>query len=279
MGTTQAGVADVYGRTHELDEQTLDVMAARLEARGRHPVFVRSIADYGDALALSGNETLLELGCGTGVASRQLARREKRPGRIVALDISSRLISAARRLAAAEGLDGKIEWRVGDAHALSLDERFDVVLLHTLISHVADTERVVDQAVAHLRPGSGRIVVFDADVASLSIATDAEDGGAQTDRIIRKGLFAQPRAVRSLPLLLRTRGLQLAWSRAYAVADLGRPDYFGPFVASLPMLLPKAGVMTEQEARSFADALDGIAARDAFFGVITFHSLIARLGA
>ncbi|WP_144299507.1 methyltransferase domain-containing protein [Elioraea rosea] len=276
MGTTQAKAADVYGRTYELDEQTLEVMVTRLEARGRHPVFIQSIGDYGEQLRLSGTESLLELGCGTGVASRRIALRPDAPGRIVALDISPHLVAAASRLAAAEGLDGRIDWRVGDAHALGLDEQFDVVLLHTLISHVADPERVLHQAVGHLTPGSGRMVVFDADVASLSIATEAEDGGAESDRLIRKGLFAQPRAVRSLPRLLRERGMQLAWSRAYAVADIGRPDYFGPLLASLPILLPKAGVMSEQEARRFVDELGVMAARDAFFGVITFHTIIAH---
>ncbi len=279
MGNAQAGSVDVYGRTHQLDEQTLEVMVTRLAARGQHPVFSQSIDDYMDEVGPAGTGTLLELGCGTGVASRRVARRATPPRRIVALDISPYLVAAAGRLAAEEGLDGRIEWRVSDAHALALDERFDVVLLHTLISHVADAGQVLDQAVAHLQARSGRLVVFDVDVASLSIATEADDGGAETDRLIRKGLFAQPRAIRLMPRLLAERGLEIVWSRPYAVADIGRPAYFAPLLASLPILLPKAGVMSDAEARAFVDDLGRTAERAVFFGVITFHTVIARRAA
>jgi ubiquinone/menaquinone biosynthesis C-methylase UbiE len=276
MNVTQAGSSDVYGRTHQMDERTLEAMAARLEARGRHPVFVRAIDDYMTALDLSGDETLLELGCGTGVATRMIAARPVPPRRIVALDLSPYLVEAARRLCSAEGLDGRIDWRVGDAHALSLDERgFDIVLLHTLISHVTDPIAVLDQAIAFLRQGTGRVVLFDVDVASLSLATDAEDGGAATDQLVRRGLFAQPRVMRAMPRLLAERGYSVAWSRPYAVADIGRADYFAPMLASLPVLLPKSGVMSEAEAQDFVDGLGRIAARNCFFGTITFHAVIA----
>jgi SAM-dependent methyltransferase len=260
-----------------MDERTLEAMALRLEARGRHPVFVRAIDDYMTELALSGSETLLELGCGTGVASRMIAARPVPPRRIVALDLSPYLVETARRLAREEGLDGRIDWQVGDAHALSLDERaFDIVLLHTLISHVTDPIAVLDQAIAFLGKGAGRIVIFDVDVASLSLATDAEDGGAATDQLVRRGLFAQPRVMRAMPRLLAERGFHVGWSRPYAVADVGRADYFAPMLASLPVLLPKSGVMNEAEVRAFVDGLEAIAARNGFFGTITFHTVIGR---
>ncbi len=74
-GQSQLQVPDVYGRTHEMDEGTLAVMAERLEIRGRHPFFVAAIGEYTDRLALAGTEAILDLGCGTGVAARTIARR------------------------------------------------------------------------------------------------------------------------------------------------------------------------------------------------------------
>jgi hypothetical protein len=72
---TQLQSPDVYGRTFQMDEQTLGVIATRLEARGRHPFFLRAITEYMDHLALSATEAILDLGCGTGVAARAIARR------------------------------------------------------------------------------------------------------------------------------------------------------------------------------------------------------------
>ena len=72
---SQLRAPDVYGRTRQMDEKTLAAVAERLEARGRHPFFARTIGEYMDRLALAGPEAVLDLGCGTGVAARAIARR------------------------------------------------------------------------------------------------------------------------------------------------------------------------------------------------------------
>ena len=101
---SQLEVPDVYGRTHEMDEATLAVMAERLEIRGRHPFFVAAIGEYTDRLALAGTEAILDLGCGTGVAARTIARRPDARGPVTATDISPHLVEAGRRFAEQEGL-------------------------------------------------------------------------------------------------------------------------------------------------------------------------------
>jgi trans-aconitate methyltransferase len=95
-------VPDPYGRTFQMDQQALAAIAARLEARGKHPFFERVISDYMDALGLAGPEAILDLGCGTGVAARVIARRSDARGLITAVDISAHLVdwlsgSQARR--------------------------------------------------------------------------------------------------------------------------------------------------------------------------------------
>jgi SAM-dependent methyltransferase len=180
---TRLRSTDVYGRTLQMDEQTLGVIATRLEARRRHPFFLPAIGEYMDALALVGPEAVLDLGTGTGVAARVIAQRPEAKGPITAIDISGHLIEAAGRLAAEEGLGGRIDFRVGDAHALGLPESsLDVVVMHTLVSHLADPAAVLAEGRRLLRPGTGRLVVFDGDYASLTYATGAPDGGQQRTR-------------------------------------------------------------------------------------------------
>jgi ubiquinone/menaquinone biosynthesis C-methylase UbiE len=274
---TRLRTPDPYGRTFQMDDQTLAAIAARLEARGKHPFFARVIGDYMDALGLSGPEAILDLGCGTGVAARAIARRPEAKGpAITAIDISAHLVELGRKLADGEGLAGRIDFRVGDAHGLGLPEGgFDAVVMHTLVSHVADPATVLAEGRRLLRPG-GRLVVFDGDYASFTMATDAPDGGAETDHVLHGALFAELRVMRAMPRLLAEGGFGLEWSRAYVMADIGRAEFWAPTIASLRVLLPKAGAMPEAEAAAFADALERSSAQGRFFAASNFYTYLAR---
>lgn len=127
-----------------------------------------------------------------------------------------------------------------------------------------------------LRPGTGRLVVVDGDYASLTLATDAPDGGEATDAAVQRGIIAQPRVMRAMPRLLAGAGLGLTWSRAYVVADIGRADYCAPMIASFRVLLPRVGVMTEAEANAFVDGLERASAENRFFGASNFYTYVAR---
>lgn len=270
---------DPYGRTFELDQSTLAVMSDRLEARGKHPFFAQAINEYMDALRLTGPETILDLGCGTGVAARLICRRPEFRGPMTAIDISDGLIAEARRRAAAESLAQRIDFRVGDAHGLGLPAgNFDVVIMHTLVSHVAQPEEVLAEGRRLLKPGTGRLVIFDGDYASLTFATDAPDGGEASDRAVHKGLIAQPRVMRAMPHLLADAGLNLVWSHGYVVADIGRMDFWAPSLASQRVLLPKSGAMTAAEANAFVDGQERASRENRFFAASNFYTYIAQAG-
>ena len=96
--------SDVWGRTADIDESALSVMAERLESRAKHPFFRGVIADYLGALELKRISSALEIGCGTGVVSRALAVAAGFRGTITATDVSPHLIDAARRYAQMEGV-------------------------------------------------------------------------------------------------------------------------------------------------------------------------------
>ncbi|MGK9171373.1 methyltransferase domain-containing protein [Inquilinus limosus] len=279
--THQARISspDPYGRTFQMDVQTLEAIAARLEARKQHPLFLRAIDDYMDALALAGPEAILDLGCGTGVAARVIARRPEVAGPITAVDVSGDLVARGRHAAEAEGLGGRIDFRVGDAHGLAAfaDAAFDVVVMHTLISHVAEPATVLAEARRLLRPG-GRLVVFDGDYASTTFATDAPDGGAATDRIVQEALIAHPRVMRAMPRLLVEAGFALRWSRGWLAMDIGQADVTAPGLPSLRVLLPRTGAMTQSEADAYVDGLERASAENRFFGGYALYACIATRG-
>jgi SAM-dependent methyltransferase len=210
------------------------------------------------------------------VAARAFARHPAARGPVMAIDISPHLVEAGRRLAVAEGLADRIEFRVGDAHRLGLADRgFDVVLMHTLVSHVADPPSVLAEARRLLRPG-GRLVVFDGDYASLTFATAAPDGGAATDGLLQRTLVANTRVMRAMPALLAGVGLSLEWSRGTLLADIGRADLWATGFASYRLLLARTGAMSEEEAGAYIAGLERASAEDRFFGACNFYTYIAR---
>ncbi|HEU5001980.1 MAG TPA: class I SAM-dependent methyltransferase [Actinomycetota bacterium] len=102
---------------------------------------------------LTGRETVLDLGCGTGNASLLAARTG---ATVTGLDGASRLLAVARDRVAAEGLTASFV--EGDFHSLDFaDESFDVVLSVFGVIF-GDPSRVLPEILRVLRPG-GRAVL------------------------------------------------------------------------------------------------------------------------
>lgn len=145
---------DVYGSTDKLDETTLGVVASRLESHGKHPFFNQMLQDYLDIMDIDSAQKVLDIGCGTGVAARAIARRKGFGGTVLGIDLSHFLADAASSLAEEEGLGELLLFKVGDSRSLELaDSSFDAVVLHTLISHLDDPLTVLREAARVVKPG------------------------------------------------------------------------------------------------------------------------------
>ena len=95
----------------------------------------------------------LDAGCGEGYLSRLLARRG---ATVTAVDISSRLVAAARSRAQAVAVD----YRVADLSDPQPDlvGRFDLVISHLVLNDVEDHEGYVRTIAGSLKPG-GRVAM------------------------------------------------------------------------------------------------------------------------
>ncbi len=194
---------DPFARTDALDDGVLEALAARFEARGKHPGFARMLDDYLAAMAIADDAAVLDLGCGTGLAARAIARRAGFRGLVAGVDLSAYLVSAAERLAHAEGLAPGTRWRVADVRRLDFsDASFDAVVAHTLLSHVDDVAAVLEQAATVVRPG-GTIAIFDGDYASLTFDHADPLKARVFDAALVDALVTNPRVMRRLPRLLR----------------------------------------------------------------------------
>jgi SAM-dependent methyltransferase len=105
-----------------------------------------------EACGIGPGMEVLEVAAGTGNLAVAAARRG---ARVVASDLTPRMVELGRERSAAEGLD--IEWREADAEDLPFpDNSFDVVLSTCGAMFAPDQERTAGELLRVCRPG-GRI--------------------------------------------------------------------------------------------------------------------------
>jgi len=132
---------------------------ASLEARGRSTGYLGVVRNLIAEIHLHPGETILDVGCGSGVLDRWLARHTGGAHRITAVDIHRTLLQEAAALATKEGLAEHIEFREGNAEALPFgDNSFDVTMSATVME-LLDAERMLREMVRVTRPG-GRVGVL-----------------------------------------------------------------------------------------------------------------------
>lgn len=131
---------------------------ASLEARGRSTGYLGVVRNLIGEIHLHPGETILDVGCGSGVLDRWLARHTGGAHRITAVDIHRTLLREAAALATKEGLAEHIEFREGNAEVLPFrDNSFDVTMSATVME-LLDAERMLREMVRVTRPG-GRVGV------------------------------------------------------------------------------------------------------------------------
>ncbi len=267
---------DAYCFINDLDPSTVEGLIARLEFRGKDPAFTQMRDAYLAQLALPPTAHILELGCGTGVVLRALARRTGFSGRLVGVDQSPMFIAAACRLAAEEGVDQHMEFLVGDVHHLAVADRsFDAVIAHTLVSHVADPLMILKEAARVARPG-GSVAIFDGDFASLTFAHPDPAFAKAMDEALLMAVFTHPRVMRDLPRLLQQAGLEISATRAYIYAEIGTGSFFAGFAETYAPLVQRAGLMTARQVEDWLLEQRRALEQHTFFAACNFYAYLTR---
>ena len=103
--------------------------------------------------SLQGGETVLDLGSGGGLDCFLAARAVGVQGRVIGVDMTSEMITKARKNAEKAGL-GNIEFRLGEIEHLPVaNEIVDVILSNCVINLSPEKDQVFREAFRVLKPG------------------------------------------------------------------------------------------------------------------------------
>jgi SAM-dependent methyltransferase len=111
------------------------------------------------AAGLGKNQRVLDLGCGPGFLSRNLAEVVGPSGGVICVDVNDDLLAVARSLPPLEG-SGAITYRRGSAYGLDIPSgSVDFVYSRLLFQHLEDPRCVIQECFRVLKAGGGMCVV------------------------------------------------------------------------------------------------------------------------
>jgi ubiquinone/menaquinone biosynthesis C-methylase UbiE len=267
---------DIYRLAPSMDTAVLGIIADRLEFRGVDPGYAHLSQAYFTRLPLADARRLLALGCGTGVEVRALRRLTGSETTIVGIDHSPELIDAARRLTADEGLSDNVTYQAGNAHELPYGaDEFDIVMLHTLISHVDDPLQVLREARRVIRPG-GIVAVFDGDYASLTFAHPDHALAKTLEEKLIQLVVANPRVMRDMPRLMLEAGLELVETTGTVYANIGTSSFWAGAAESYGTLLARSGLLPQAVVDQWRAFQARSVQNNTFFGASNYYTYLAK---
>jgi len=155
---------------------------------------------------LERGSTLLDVGCGPGTISTDLARLVA-PGRVDAIDLSPDVIATAREINRGDDLEN-LHFAVDDVYGLSFPAAsFDVVFAHQVLQHLSDPVAALREMRRVLRD-DGILAVRDADFAAFAWSPRDErlDKWMSIYHLVTRANGAEADAGRQLPRWVRKAG-------------------------------------------------------------------------
>lgn len=248
---TQYGRDSLWKDTKGIDEASARDLAERLEKRGAAADEIAARSAYLDLLGIRPGDRVLDVGCGSGVVTRDIARRVGPGGRVVGLDPGAALLAVAREIADGTEVGGVIEFHEGSALALPFaDGSFDRVIAVTVLGHIPDGEAAIPELVRVTRRG-GIVGAFDFD-SDMTVFTHPDREmtrrivTASSDAIAVDGWMA-----RRTPLLLAAAGVADVRVRAFFPVDSDAGGFYVGLAERSASAAVSAGAVRDSDAAAW----------------------------
>lgn len=262
---------DIYVNPEAIPAAIVDEIKHSLERRAATPQQSAALKSYLADVDFPDGAHVLDVGCGTGPQSRTLAAWPG-VGEVVGVDQLEPFLERARELA----VDiPNVSFQQADARKLPFeDASFDVVVLHTLLTHVPGAEDVLADVHRVLRPG-GQVAIYDGDFTTMSVAaSDADPLQGCIDAFI-EGNVHDKWLSRRLPAMLVTAGFEPQSTRSHGHLETDAPALTKGWTERGALYLKQWGRIDQ----AMQDALVAECRRrietGAFYGFMNYVSIIA----
>jgi ubiquinone/menaquinone biosynthesis C-methylase UbiE len=263
---------DVWTTVQDLDEATQERLADVLEKRGADAQQHAMRCAFLQEVPFPKDARVLDVGCGTGVLTRLLARWPK-VGSVVGVDPATALLEKAS--AAAADLPN-VSFREGDGRSLPFDDAtFDIVTADSMLSHVPNPERAIEEAFRVLRTG-GCLAVFDGDYATTTVAVTNHDPLQVCVDAMMANSVTDRRIMRRLTNVVAARGFEVAAFPSFGFAEIGNDGYMLTIVDRGADILCSQGHIGKETAAALKEEARRRLRTGRFFGHIAYCGLIAR---
>jgi ubiquinone/menaquinone biosynthesis C-methylase UbiE len=263
---------DVFADITAAPPQALEMISNVLELRASIPQQQEMLRTYLRDIEFPDRAKVLEIGCGTGAITRVLASWPN-VGEVLGVDPSPYLVDKARTLS--PGVRNLV-FEVGDGKALRFKgASFDVVILHTVLTHVPAPEAVL--AEAHRVLGSGGwLGVCDGDFSTATLSTGDLDPLEVCVNAFVEGFVNDRWMVRRMSRLAAAAGFEVSPLRSYGLIETAKPGLTVTWVDRGADMLASRGRISQELAAALKAEARCRAEANTFFGYMAYASMIGR---
>jgi ubiquinone/menaquinone biosynthesis C-methylase UbiE len=274
VGVTGIGNVDPFANINACSTEHVDLLANILEIRGAQAAPTKMRDAYFVAAGVSEGMTVLEVGCGTGVVTRELARIVGPGGHVVGLDVSPALLHHAR----AHTLPGAtVEYRLGDAYHLDFaDRQFDASCSVTLLAHLDNLDQVVREMIRVTRQ---LVILLDQDYQTLVFE---HSNTSLTRKILQHGAdynVLDGWCGRKLPGILVRNGVKEVQCWPLVCCERDSRSYLITIAERFAALATRHGVIAPDEGKRWLQELYDRAVEGTFFASLNYYFAFGINGA
>jgi SAM-dependent methyltransferase len=238
------------------------------------PVKARSHA----LLKLRPGYRALDVGCGTGIDTRAMARQVGPEGRVCGVDADPEMVAAADAAARDAGISDQVEHRVASAEDLPYpDDHFAAVRSERLFMHLSNPAAALAEMVRVTSPG-GRIVVVDPDWGTLSITSQHLETERKLARVRAERCLENGYSGRRLFHLFQEAGLSSVQVELQALFLTEEP--LARFISRLDEVeaeAERAGIVSSEDLALWRHEQQSLSERGLYFGSATLVTVVGRL--
>ena len=226
-----------------------------------------------DALQLSEGDTVIDIGCGNGLLTEEIARAVGTSGRVIGIDPSGDMRNlAAKRCAAFPS----VQIMDGLADALPVqDGEADKAVAVQVLEYLSDIPAAIREAHRVLRKG-GRFVAIDTGCKTLDWFSEDETR-MRSVQAAWDHHYVEPRVAALWPGLAREAGFAAVEVEPFTFCDVTlRPDGIAFMLLHLmSRYAVENGHMCENETTDWFDEQVDLAKRGRFFFSLTYYRMSA----